>query len=118
MARHRHLVNVRADGIAVVLGPLLRDRRIVAATLVDLDSGMVLDAWSADTPATAPDAASDLELLGAQHAEVVRCALALLRTGRPAGPRAPGPRAARPGARHGGRPRGRRRMPAPAAHPA
>ena len=34
MGRHRHVVNVRADGIAVVLGPLLRDVRIVAAALV------------------------------------------------------------------------------------
>jgi hypothetical protein len=38
---------------------------------------MVLDAWSA----VGPDAdAPDLEMVGAQHAEVVRCALALLRT--------------------------------------
>ena len=41
------MVNVRADGIAVVLGPLLRDERIIAAALVDVESGMVLDAWSA-----------------------------------------------------------------------
>lgn len=78
MGRHRHVVNVRADGIAVVLGPLLSDARITAAALVDVDSGMVLDAWSAPPgPATGP-AAPDLEMLGAQHAEVVRCALALL----------------------------------------
>ena len=77
MGRHRHLVNVRADGIAVVLGPLLRDVRIVAAALVDVDSGMVLDAWSAADAATGPP---DLELIGAQHAEIVRCALHLLRT--------------------------------------
>ena len=77
MGRHRHLVNVRADGIAVVLGPLLRDVRIVAAALVDVDSGMVLDAWSAADAATGPP---DLELIGAQHAEIVRCALQLLRT--------------------------------------
>jgi hypothetical protein len=70
------VVNVRADGIAVVLGPLLSDARITAAALVDIDSGMVLDAWSAaGSAAHAPD----LELVGAQHAEVVRCALALLR---------------------------------------
>ncbi len=81
MGRHRHVVNVRADGIAVVLGPLLRDSRIAAATLVDVDSGMVLDAWSADAPDAAAAIAPDLELIGAQHAEVVRCALALLRTG-------------------------------------
>jgi hypothetical protein len=71
------VVNVRADGIAVVLGPLLRDVRILAAALVDVDSGMVLDAWSAGGEATG---APDLELIGAQHAEIVRCALQLLRT--------------------------------------
>ena len=70
------MVNVRADGIAVVLGPLLRDARIVAAALVDVDSGMVLDAWSA--AGEAPPRPPDLELLGAQHAEIVRSALALL----------------------------------------
>ncbi len=70
------MVNVRTDGLAVVLGPLLSDSRITAAALVDVDSGMVLDAWSAADPAAA---APDLELIGAQHAEVVRCALALLR---------------------------------------
>ena len=77
MGRHRHVVNVRADGIAVVLGPLLSDARITAAALVDVDSGMVLDAWSAHGPGTGPTA-PDLEMLGAQHAEVVQCALALL----------------------------------------
>jgi hypothetical protein len=71
------VVNVRADGIAVVLGPLLRDERIVAAALVDVESGMVLDAWSA---AGAAAGAPDLELIGAQHAEIVRNALELLRT--------------------------------------
>ena len=88
MGRHRHVVNVRADGIAVVLGPLLSDARITAAALVDVDSGMVLDAWSAPgavadadhdaDPADPAAGAPDLEMLGAQHAEVVRCALALL----------------------------------------
>lgn len=85
MARHRHAVNVREDGLAAVLGPLLRDSRVVAAVLVDVDSGMVLDAWSA-----VRDGAPDLELLGAQHAEVVRGSLALLR----AWPRPDGPAAA------------------------
>ena len=79
------MVNIRADGIAVVLGPLLRDVRIVAAALVDVDSGMVLDAWSA----AATDTSTDLELIGAQHAEIVRTALALLHSW-PAGGGAPG----------------------------
>ena len=104
VGRHRHVVNVRADGIAVVLGPLLRDERIVAAALVDVDSGMVLDAWSA---AGAAAGSPDLELIGAQHAEIVRNALELLRTWPAAG-----------GARRHvrGRPRRGRRVPAPAAH--
>ncbi len=85
VGRHRHVVNIRADGIAVVLGPLLRDVRIVAAALVDVDSGMVLDAWSA----AATEMSTDLELIGAQHAEIVRTALALLRSW-PAGGGAPG----------------------------
>jgi hypothetical protein len=76
VGRHRHAVNVRVDGLAVVLGPLLGDARIVAAVLVDVDSGMVLDAWSA---AARTDGPPDLEVLGAQHAEVARSALALLR---------------------------------------
>jgi hypothetical protein len=74
------VVNVRADGIAVVLGPLLRDDRIVAAALVDVDSGMVLDAWSAEGDVADGNAAApDLELVGAQHAEIVRGAVDLLR---------------------------------------
>ena len=82
------MVNVRADGIAVVLGPLLRDVRIVAAALVDVDSGMVLDAWSA-AATDATTGSPDLELIGAQHAEIVRTALALLHSW-PAGGGAPG----------------------------
>ncbi|HEX5813095.1 MAG TPA: hypothetical protein VFY38_13380 [Pseudonocardia sp.] len=81
-------MNIRADGIAVVLGPLLRDVRIVAAALIDLDSGMVLDAWSADATG-APTGSPELELIGAQHAEIVRTALALLHSW-PAGGGAPG----------------------------
>jgi hypothetical protein len=82
------VVNIRADGIAVVLGPLLRDVRIVAAALVDVDSGMVLDAWSA-AATDATTGSPDLELIGAQHAEIVRTALALLHSW-PAGGGAPG----------------------------
>jgi len=82
------VVNIRADGIAVVLGPLLRDVRIVAAALVDVDSGMVLDAWSAAATDTTTGSA-DLELIGAQHAEIVRTALALLHSW-PASGGAPG----------------------------
>jgi len=83
------VVNIRADGIAVVLGPLLRDVRIVAAALVDVDSGMVLDAWSA-AATDATTGSPDLELIGAQHAEIVRTALALLHSW-PAGGERPAP---------------------------
>lgn len=68
MSRHRHTVNVRADGLEAVLGPLLRDRRVVTAVLVDVDSGMVLDAWSSHL------GRAELESLGARHAELVRVA--------------------------------------------
>lgn len=68
MSRHRHTVNVRADGLEAVLGPLLRGRRVVTAVLVDVDSGMVLDAWSSHL------GRAELETLGARHAELVRVA--------------------------------------------
>jgi hypothetical protein len=70
MSRHRHTVNVRADGLQAVLGPLLRDRRVVTAVLVDVDSGMVLDAWSSHLTRV------ELEQLGAGQAELVRTARA------------------------------------------
>jgi hypothetical protein len=66
---------VRSDGLSAVLRPLLDDRRIVAATLVDVDSGLILDGY-ASAPAH-PDqhpAFADLELLGAAHADMVRAA--------------------------------------------
>ncbi|HSK57749.1 MAG TPA: hypothetical protein VK935_01725 [Actinomycetospora sp.] len=72
---------MRSDGLSAVLRPLLDDRRILAATLVDVSSGLILDGY-ADDPALA-----DLELLGAGHADLVRAADAL--GGTPAaGPRA------------------------------
>lgn len=69
MARHRHVVNVRADGLRAVLGPLAEDRHVLGAVLVDIDSGMVLDAWSSRW------GRSDTEIVGATHAEIVRVAL-------------------------------------------
>ncbi|WP_205346888.1 hypothetical protein [Pseudonocardia broussonetiae] len=69
MARHRHIVNVRTDGLRAVLGPLLRDRRVRSAVLVDVDSGMLLDGCSADLERP------DLEVLAAGHADLVRAAL-------------------------------------------
>ncbi|WP_433788065.1 hypothetical protein ACQPX6_14800 [Actinomycetospora sp. CA-101289] len=62
---------MRSDGLSAVLKPLLDDRRILAATLVDVGSGLILDGY-ADDPELA-----DLELLGAGHADVVRAADAL-----------------------------------------
>jgi hypothetical protein len=66
---------VRSDGLSAVLRPLLDDRRIVAATLVDVDSGLILDGY-VDDPDTHPGFA-DLELLGAAHADMVRAAAVL-----------------------------------------
>ncbi len=71
MGRHRHAVTVRVDGLAAVLGPLLRDARVVAATLVDADSGMVLDTCTSDGWTT------DLDMVGAAHAELARMAFTL-----------------------------------------
>jgi hypothetical protein len=68
VGRHRHVTCVRSDGLSAVLRPLLDDPRIVAATLVDVDSGLVLDGYSDDADL------ADLELLGAGHAEMVRTA--------------------------------------------
>jgi hypothetical protein len=67
---------VRADGLAAVLGPLLNDPRIVLAALVDVDSGMVLDACTPEGP-QARFQGADLEMTGAGHAELARVALAL-----------------------------------------
>jgi hypothetical protein len=64
---------VRSDGLSAVLRPLLDDRRIVAATLVDVDSGLILDGY-VDDPGEHPELA-DLELLGAAHADMVKAAL-------------------------------------------
>lgn len=75
MGRHRHLTCVRSDGLSAVLRPLLDDRRIVAATLVDVGSGLILDGY-VDDPDTHPGFA-DLELLGAAHADMVRAATVL-----------------------------------------
>jgi len=70
---------VRADGLGAVLGSLLRDPRIVTAVLVDVDSGMVLDACTQDGPDAEPGGAwvADLEVCAAGHAELVRVARAL-----------------------------------------
>ncbi|HYH32634.1 MAG TPA: hypothetical protein VD903_19860 [Pseudonocardia sp.] len=76
MGRHRHAVTVRADGLVAVLGPLLRDRRVRAAALVDVGSGMVLDAWGHRS-------AGDPEILSAAAAELVRVAAGLLGSAEP-----------------------------------
>jgi hypothetical protein len=65
-------VNVRADGLAPVLGRLLRDPRIRSAALVDVDSGMVLDSCTSD------QAGPDPEVQGAGHADMVRVTLGVL----------------------------------------
>ena len=73
MARHRRPVNVRDDGLPAVLGPLITAGGIELAVLLEVDSGMVLDAWAQDGEA----ATSDAEALGARHADVLRALLAL-----------------------------------------
>jgi hypothetical protein len=75
VGRHQHLTCVRSDGLSAVLRPLLDDRSIVAATLVDVDSGLVLDGY-VDDPDAHPTLA-DLELLGASHADMVRATAAV-----------------------------------------
>jgi predicted regulator of Ras-like GTPase activity (Roadblock/LC7/MglB family) len=54
-----------------VLATLLEDRRVVAATLVDLDSGFILDACTREGDL------GDLDLLGAGHADLMRAAPAI-----------------------------------------
>ena len=73
MARHRRPVNVRDDGLPAVLGPLITAGGVELAVLVDVDSGMVLDAWAQGGEAET----SDAEALGARHADVVRALFAL-----------------------------------------
>jgi hypothetical protein len=73
VARHRRPVNVRDDGLPAVLGPLITAGGIELAVLLDVDSGMVLDAWARGGEAET----SDAEALGARHADVVRALLAL-----------------------------------------
>ncbi len=81
MARHRRPVSVRDDGLAAVIGPLVAFCGIDLAVLVEVDSGMVLDAWVRGGPGEV--AGSDAEALGAGHADVVRALLAV--AGSPAG---------------------------------
>jgi len=71
VGRHRHAINVRADGLASVLGTLMQDAAVQAALLVDVDSGMVLDACGQEVGG----AALDQEQLGAAHGELMRLAL-------------------------------------------
>ncbi|MCD2188037.1 hypothetical protein [Actinomycetospora soli] len=62
---------MRSDGLSTVLESLLADRRVVAATLVDIGSGFLLDACTRD------DGLADLELLGAAHADLARAGAVL-----------------------------------------
>jgi hypothetical protein len=66
---------VRSDGLSTVLESLLADRRVVAATLVDVGSGFLLDACTRD------DDLADLELLGAAHADLARAGSVLAPSG-------------------------------------
>ena len=68
MARHRRPVSVRDDGLEAVIDPLVTACGIDMAVLVDVDSGMLLDAWMRG-------GLGDAEALGAGHADVVRALL-------------------------------------------
>jgi hypothetical protein len=74
VARHRRRLTVRDDGLAAVIDPLVAAGGIDVAVFVDVDSGMLLDAW-------VRDGIGDVETLGAAHAETVK---ALLGAGPPA----------------------------------
>ena len=58
MGRHDHITCVRSDGLSAVLRPLLADAHIVAATLVDIDSGLLLDFTLEGTTVTITRAAA------------------------------------------------------------
>jgi hypothetical protein len=59
VARHRRPVNVRDDGLTAVLGPLVTVGGVERAVLLDVDSGMVLDAWACgEAPGDAESAGS------------------------------------------------------------
>jgi hypothetical protein len=74
VARHRRPITVRDDGLAAVVDPLVTACAIDVAVLVDVESGMLLDAW-------VRGGLGDAETLGAAHADTVR---ALLCAGPPA----------------------------------
>jgi hypothetical protein len=74
VARHRRPITVRDDGLATVVDPLVTACAIDVAVLVDVESGMLLDAW-------VRDGIGEVETLGAAHADAVR---ALLAAGAPA----------------------------------
>jgi hypothetical protein len=74
VARHRRRLTVRDDGLAAVVDPLVAAGGIDVAVLVDVESGMLLDAW-------ARAGVGDVETLGAAHADTVK---ALLGAGPPA----------------------------------
>ncbi|HEY1973385.1 MAG TPA: hypothetical protein VGH89_35920 [Pseudonocardia sp.] len=77
MSWHRHAINLRADGLATVLGSMSRDPALLVALLVDLDSGMVLDACGplARTGDPTTGATIGIEEMGAAHGELMRLAL-------------------------------------------
>jgi hypothetical protein len=82
VGRHRHAVNVRADGLAAVLGPLMNGPGVRAAVLVDIDSGMVLGACAPRSDGVPPP---EPESLGAAHAELMRLSLGLVGSSHPVG---------------------------------
>jgi hypothetical protein len=61
VARHRRPVNVRDDGLTAVLGPLVTVGGVERAVLLDVDSGMVLDAWACGEAPGGAEMASSAE---------------------------------------------------------
>jgi hypothetical protein len=70
VVRHRRPLNIRDDGLPAVIGPLVTVGGVDMAVLLEVDSGMVLDAW-------VRGGLGDAEALGAGHADVVRALLAV-----------------------------------------
>lgn len=80
MGRHYRDEPAPIERLGTDMGRLLRDRRIVAAAVVDFDSGMALETYMSSR------CQLDLELATAGQAELMRVAVDLFRPLHPAGP--------------------------------
>jgi hypothetical protein len=80
VGRHFRDEQMPTTKLGAVLGRLLRDPRIIAAALVDYDSGMALETYGSNR------CHLDLELATAGQAELMRVAADTFRPLHPAGP--------------------------------